>query len=172
MPEYSPSVFSRMRTVLTSSYGVLKPWMEAQGRTLANRLKVRRRVKLRDTWPLPTGSTKAQHMVGKINRGGRTWCGKRTFITITEIINGILREKGWELGTFQGDCVFLYRLNCVIWDDSLPAFEDRCNADFFPLNRHLCRSLVNRSRTDNGFSTWAATYISLIDWLISGPMPE
>jgi hypothetical protein len=69
--------------------------MEAQGRTLANRLKVRRRVKFRDTWPLPTGSTKAQYMVGKINRG-HTWRGKRAFITKTEIINGVFRgNKGW-----------------------------------------------------------------------------
>lgn len=74
---------------------------------------------------------------GQDKSRGRTWCGKRTFITITEIINGVLREKGWELGTFKGNCVLLYRLNCVIWDDSLPAFEDWCNADFFPLNRHL-----------------------------------
>lgn len=54
MPEYSPSVFSRMRTVLTSSYAVLNPLIEAQGRTLAKRLKVRRRVRLRETCPLPT----------------------------------------------------------------------------------------------------------------------
>jgi len=55
MPEYSPSVFSRIRTVSTLSYGVLKPATERQGRRLAKRLNVRRRVRLRETWPLPMG---------------------------------------------------------------------------------------------------------------------
>ena len=54
IPEYSPSVFSRIRTVLTSSYGVLKPLIETHGLTLAKRLKVLRRVRFKDTWPLPT----------------------------------------------------------------------------------------------------------------------
>ena len=54
MPEYSPSVFSRMRTVLTSSYGVLKPLIDTQGRTFANKLNVLLNVRLRETWPFPT----------------------------------------------------------------------------------------------------------------------
>ena len=55
IPLYSPSVFSRMRTVSTFSYGVLCPLIDRQGRTLAKREKVRRRVKFNETWPFPTG---------------------------------------------------------------------------------------------------------------------
>ena len=54
IPEYSPSVFSRMRTVSTLSYGVLNPLIETQGRTFAKRLNVRLRVKFNDTCPFPT----------------------------------------------------------------------------------------------------------------------
>lgn len=44
-----------MITVFTLSKAVLKPWTLLQGRTLAYKLKVLRKVKLRETCPLPIG---------------------------------------------------------------------------------------------------------------------
>lgn len=58
MPEYSPSVFSRIKTESTLSYGVLYPTIDLHGLTFAKRLNVRRRVKLSETWPLPMGVAK------------------------------------------------------------------------------------------------------------------
>ena len=84
MPEYSPSVFSLIVMMSTSSYGVLKPSIDLHGRTLANKLNCLwvknkrmcwnysncvklvllvldwdatylRRARLRDWCPLPTG---------------------------------------------------------------------------------------------------------------------
>lgn len=48
IPEYSPSVFSRITTVSTSEYLVLKPGMERQGRTLAYKLNAFLKAKLSD----------------------------------------------------------------------------------------------------------------------------
>jgi hypothetical protein len=79
MPEYSPSVFSRINTVFTSSYGVLNPFMETQGRTLAKRLNVRRRVKLSETWPLPTGPSVRPAKICPMNIRQRTWRSKRSY---------------------------------------------------------------------------------------------
>ena len=55
MPEYSPSVFSRMSNISTFSYGVLYPTIDLQGLTLAKRLKVLRRVRFNETCHFPTG---------------------------------------------------------------------------------------------------------------------
>ena len=55
IPLYSPSVFSRIKTVSTFVYGVRYPAIDRQGRTFAKSENVLRRVKFRDTWPFPMG---------------------------------------------------------------------------------------------------------------------
>mmetsp|Transcript_7904 Transcript_7904/g.15880 ORF Transcript_7904/g.15880 Transcript_7904/m.15880 type:complete len:273 (-) Transcript_7904:83-901(-) len=54
-PEYSPSVFSRIVTRLTSSYRVLYPGMDKQGRTFAYSCNSFLRVRFNDLNPFPIG---------------------------------------------------------------------------------------------------------------------
>lgn len=58
MPEYSPSVFSRMRTVSTPEKGVLYPTIDLHGRTLAYKSKV-----------LSGGNTKVKVSIDENNFG-------------------------------------------------------------------------------------------------------
>lgn len=58
MPEYSPSVFSRIIKVSTPSYTVFTPSMLRHGRTLAYNWNALLRLRLRLTWPVPMGVAK------------------------------------------------------------------------------------------------------------------
>src|ERR1700704_3026849 len=109
MPEYSPSVFSRMRTVSTLSYAVLNPGMDRQGRTFAKRLNVLRSVKLRETCPFPTERRQSKSSSG--------------YGYILGVARGPIREQvsnenhcGISQCTFQGDGILLHRMNGSIWN--------------------------------------------------------
>lgn len=91
--------------------------MERQGRRLAKRLNVRRRVRLSETWPLPTG------VYGNRQSGP----------------NGFSREARatYSQRTLEGHVVPLHTLNGLVWDSRPPIFQDRSNVDGFPFDRHL-----------------------------------
>lgn len=119
IPEYSPSVFSLIRTVSTPSYGVLYPAMERHGRTLAKRLKVRRRVKLRETWPFPIGVWEA------ISQGARV------------SVEGYYSKR-----SLKSYFVLLDALNGFWKDRSLAVNQLRCDIDWLPLDWCLSHPLA------------------------------
>ncbi len=89
--------------------------MDLQGRTLAKRLKVRRRVKFSETWPLPMG-------VYEIISDGKT-C--------------ICEYWPYGQGSFKSHKVFFDAINGFVRYCGFAVFEDWRNVDRFPFDWSL-----------------------------------
>lgn len=138
IPEYSPSVFSRMSTVSTSSYGVLNPLMETQGLTFANKLNVLLRVRFKETWPLPTviqGTIRLVCISGRVSRsllGVARGPGTRQHGLERRLESSESRKR-----TFQGNRVLLDRVDSSVGYHGPSTLQDWVNADLLPLDRNL-----------------------------------